>query len=129
MVKKSAITSLIISSISASSLWAADIRFYKINKHQQTDKIWVSKKKSQQSGCHNFRGKPRIFKVVQVGYDFCSLYQEKNCTENALIKASHEGIDAFASRLQEGYGWLPSLNADTTSANSNGVAIHSWKCQ
>jgi len=120
----------LFSSFIYSPLWAAEsnIRFYKINKHQQTDKLWVSKKKSQLSGCHNFKGSPRIFKIVQVGYEYCSVYQQKDCAEESLVKASHKNIDASASKLQEGYGWLPIDRLSETNNHVQGVKLRSWKC-
>jgi len=135
MVKSRCIVGLIVSSFIALPLSAADIRFYKINKDQQTDKLWVSKKKSKKPGCHNFRGSPRVFQVVQIGYQSCSLYNAKNCTEDSLVKASHDDIDAYASTLGEGYGWLPSLEtnldslSDNEAKNKRGVKLRSWKCE
>jgi len=130
MVKIFTIAFLLLGLSAPHSLQAADIRFYKINKHQQSDRLWVSKKKSTRSGCNNFRGAPRIFKVVQIGYQSCSIYSAKNCSEESLIRARHNGIDAYAKNLSEGFGWQPSTDTALSkqSNDSRGVKLRSWNC-
>jgi len=112
MVKTSVIAFFLLGIGFSHSSHAADIRFYKINKHKQTDRLWVSKKKSTQTGCNNFRGAPRIFIIAQIGYQSCSVYSEKNC-------------------LSEGFGWKPSSQQtlESSDADSRGVKLRSWNCQ
>ena len=74
---------------SASITKTSVIRFYKANKHQQNFRIYPSKSKTSESGCHNFKRSRRIAKVVQIGYQSCSIYTEKNCVADSIIKANH----------------------------------------
>jgi len=85
------------------------IRFYKANKHQQNFRIYPSKSKTSESGCHNFKRSRRIAKVVQIGYQSCSIDQ-----------------DAYAQQLTEGHGWLPKPQSEK---DKRGVKLRSWSCQ
>jgi len=70
------------------------IRFYKVNREIQADRIKFTKKKASQSGCHNFRKKARVYKAVQIGYSGCSLYAKKGCAGESIITVSQkEPID------------------------------------
>jgi hypothetical protein len=66
------------------------IRFYKVNKQIQADRIKYTKKKASKPGCHNFRKKARIFKAVQIGYSQCSVYAKKGCAGESIITVSEE---------------------------------------
>jgi len=54
------------------------IRFYKANKHQQNFRIYPSKSKTSESGCHNFKRSRRIAKVVQIGYQSIKMLMHSN---------------------------------------------------
>ena len=105
---------------------SATIRFYKINKHQQTSKIAVSRKKSSRKGCHNFRFSPRVLTLVQTGFGSCSVFVERNCPETALVKASHSKSDGFAHKLTQGHAWYIEKQTDE---DTKGVRLRSWSCQ
>ena len=102
------------------------IRFYKINKHQQTSKIAVSRKKSSRKGCHNFRFSPRVLTLVQTGFNSCSVFIERNCPETALAKASHSKSDGFTHKLTQGHAWYIEKQTDK---DTKGVKLRSWSCQ
>jgi len=104
----------------------ATIRFYKINRHQQTSKIKVSKNKTSKAGCHNFRGSPRVLTLVQTGFLSCSVYTEPNCPKTALIKASNSKSDGFSSNLSQGYAWYIKKQ---TEKDTKGVKLSSWSCK
>lgn len=131
VVKRFVIGLFILGFSVAHSSHAADIRFYKKNKHEQNDRFWISKKKSTQTGCNNFRGAPRIFQIVQVGFQSCSIYSEKNCVAESLIKARHDGADTYSKNLSEGLGWHPSIqnSLNPVGAHPRGVKLRSWNCQ
>jgi len=98
------------------------IRFYKINKHQQMARVRFIGKKSKQAGCHNFITSPRVYKAVQIGYQSCHLYTKKNCGSDSIIKVRHKKSDIASNTLTEGYGWTP-------EGPDNGLKIRSWSCQ
>ena len=131
MVKALTISAIAISFLVSAATNASNIRFYKLNNKKQSDRLWVSTKKAKQTGCHNFRGSPRIHSIIQVGYQQCTIYSSKNCAEESLIKATHDDIDAFTEKLTEGHAWKTDINTELTSAKANlrGVKLRSWNCQ
>lgn len=64
------------------------IRFYKVNNKEQPTRLSIRRKTAEQAGCHNFRLKARVFQLNQVGYEYCSLYAEKDCAQQSLILAT-----------------------------------------
>ena len=102
------------------------IRFYRANKHQQKIRLTISKNKSSETGCHNFKRSRRIATIVQIGYQACSIYTKKNCDTESIIRANHSGQDAFSELLTEGHGWLPKPQS---KKDRRGVKLRSWSCQ
>lgn len=66
------------------------IRFYKVDRQIQADRIKFTKKKASNPGCHSFRKKARVYKTVQIGYNWCSLYSKKDCTSESIINLSKQ---------------------------------------
>jgi hypothetical protein len=100
-----------------------EIRFYKINKLEQNDRINFTLKKARNPGCHNFLKKTRVFKAVQFGYESCTLYSKKDCAEDSVIEVTRKKESTPISNLTQGYGWL------TQSEDTRGAKLRSWTCQ
>ena len=127
------------------------IRFYKVNRQIQADRIKFTKKKAAKPGCHNFRKKARVYKTVQIGYSWCALYQKKGCADESIISLSQEdpnekiddenkptlpdseeeqensandvSVDEnLTTEMTEGIAWYP------VSKHKRGVKIGSWSC-
>lgn len=98
------------------------IRFYKVNKDLQGDRIMVTSKKSAELGCHNFIKQVRVHRAVQTGFVACSLYQDKDCPITKVVPVSHEKDPRRTYLLTEGLGWLPQ------SEEERGVKVKSWQC-
>jgi len=137
MVKAPFFVSVLILTAHSSFAFGADIRFYKINKHEQTSKVWLSKKKTSQSGCHNFKRAPRVFTLVQTGFQSCSVYSEKSCDRASLVSAQQKNSDAYATTLSEGLSWKPATDANETQntlsekeikRRAKGIKLRSWSC-
>ena len=114
------------SSNSANTISTQTVRFYKANKHLQRIRLYPSKNKTGKPGCHNFKRSRRIAEVVQIGYDSCSIYTQKNCDSDSIIKAKHAGQDTYSERLTEGHGWFPKPQSEK---DRRGVKLRSWSCQ
>ena len=119
-------------SLLASTVFAQDdaplssnkkIRFYKVNKDLQGDRIMLTSKKSSQLGCHNFVKQVRVHRAVQTGYVACALYQDKDCPLATVVPVSHEKDPRRTYLLTEGLGWLPQ------SEEERGVKVKSWQCE
>lgn len=115
-----------LSSTDRSELGVRTIRFYRANKHHQSSRLYVSKAKSNGLGCHNFKRARRIATIVQVGYESCSIYTQKNCDTESALSANHSNQDAYAERLTSGHGWLPKLQS---KKDKRGMKLRSWSCQ
>ena len=102
------------------------IRFYRANKHQQRIRLTISKNKSNETGCHNFKRSRRIATIVQIGYQTCSIYTKKDCDIESTIRANHSDQGAFSQLLTQGYGWLPKPQSEK---DQRGVKLRSWSCQ
>jgi len=97
------------------------IRFYKKNKKGQLNKVLISRKKSQKTGCQNFTGSKKIYRLTQIGFKQCRLYAEKNCQSGSELTASWKGKQA-AKDFTQGGEWLFNLNSE------QGEAAKSWAC-
>lgn len=100
-----------------------NIRFYKVNKDMQGDRIMLTEKKSTNVGCHNFLKQVRVHKTVQTGFYSCSLYSEKDCPIPSLVRAATEKNPRKSFLLTEGLGWLTKSNK-----NPRGFKVKSWRC-
>jgi hypothetical protein len=99
-----------------------NIRFYKVNKDMQGDKIMLTKKKTSQLGCHNFIKQARVHRAVQTGFIACSIYQDKDCPLASAVPVANEKDPRRTYLLTEGLGWLPQ------SEEERGVKVKSWTC-
>ena len=99
-----------------------DVRFYKVNKFLQADRIRFTKKKAAQAGCHNFLKKSRVYRTVQFGFGACSLFSHKGCPLDSVIAVAREKDEVTTTVMAEGYGWFPQ------SKHSQGSKVKSWFC-
>ena len=105
------------------------IRLYKLNKKGQPVKQnWVGKQGKE--GCHNLRLKREVFRVAQVGYEYCVVYGEKDCTSGSEVQAMWDGkryrvadidVKKPQTQLLRGSKWV--LNPEEN------VIIRSWRCE
>jgi hypothetical protein len=107
-----------------------NVRFYKVNKHEQWTKLFFTEKKGRQAGCHNLIVKKRIHRFNQFGYGFCSLHTAKNCTAESVVKASRVPVrsdkeEELEERIQlkQGFSWYP------LGDHERGVKLASWYCE
>lgn len=98
------------------------IRFYKVNKQLQADRIFLTGNKAAALGCQNFLKKVRVHRAVQIGYVACTLYEKKQCDANSIIAVASEKDPRRTSLLTEGKAWF------TYSDNPRGVKLGSWNC-
>lgn len=99
--------------------WSADIRFYTINSRQQQSLISLVTG-TNKPGCHNFLTKRRVYRVSQVGFEYCRLYSEKNCKSEAEVTVRWKNKKPPTDKLTPGARWF--------LAGERGTKIASWKC-
>ena len=98
------------------------VRFYKVNKELQGDRIMLTPKKAASPGCQNFLKSVRVHRAVQTGYTACLLYAEKDCNDDSIINVASEKDPGRTYFLTEGVGWMPQ------SDEPRGVKLGSWNC-
>lgn len=101
-----------------------EIRFYKINTDNITQKIPFTKRKARKPGCHNFIKKARLHRTVQFAYKQCHVFAEKECQADSIMTFYKEKEPALHStRLTQGYGWYP------VGDHPQGEKAKSWFCE
>ena len=99
-----------------------NVRFYKANRQLQADRIKLVGGDTSQAGCQNTLKKTRVFKVLQIGFSFCTLYEEKDCAIGSLVPVQSEKQQFSTYFLSEGAGWFPQ------GEDERGVKVGSWNC-
>jgi len=99
-----------------------DVRFYKVNKQEQPTRLFFTRKKGRQAGCHNFLKKARVHRVNQFGYQHCSLYTKKDCAPDSITTAIREKDSTPITQLTQGFSWFPE------SEHKRGKKLKSWSC-
>lgn len=105
---------------------ATQIRFYNINDRQQQRKLLIVPG-AYEAGCHNLPVTRAVYRVAQVGFAFCQIYAEKNCTPgsefslhwSATAKQEMKNIQV-TTRITEGARWL--------FTNIEEARVNSWSC-
>jgi len=108
---------------SAAAAGRQEIRFYKINKDEITQRFRFTIKKSRRAGCHNFLKRARLHKAVQFAFESCKVYSKKNCAEDSILSFYREKVPESVTELSEGYGWLP------VGEHKRGELVRSWYCE
>ena len=99
--------------------WSADIRFYTINSRQQQSLVSLVTGTSK-PGCHNFLTKRRVYRISQIGFEYCRIYAEKNCKADAVATARWKNKKQPTDKLTPGARWF--------LAGERGAKIASWEC-
>jgi len=82
-----------------------------------------TRKKSRQSGCHNFLKRARLHKAVQFGFKNCRVFTQKNCAEESIMSFNRDKEPEPTTDLTQGYGWLP------IGEHKRGERVRSWYCE
>lgn len=101
------------------AVWSADIRFYTTNSRQQQSLISLVTGTGK-PGCHNFLTKRRVYRISQVGFEYCRIYSEKNCKADAVVTTRWKNKKQPTDKLTPGSRWF--------LAGERGTKIASWEC-
>jgi len=99
------------------------VRFYKVNRQLQADRLRFTNKAAKKPGCHNFIKKTRVHRLVQLGYESCSLYAKKSCLAESIISAVTEKDKTPVTTLTEGKSWFFDIE------HRRGTRAKSWYCE
>ena len=102
------------------------IRFYSINeKNQERELLFLMG--TTQPGCHNLPLKQSVYRVAQVGFEFCEVFSEKNCAPGNLHVMKWIGPENDSqvmlptTKITPGARWL--FDGPTEAQ------LSSWLCQ
>lgn len=98
------------------------IRFYKLNSKGQQNRLVIRQSRLKKPGCHNFTTSPKIYRLTQIGYEYCIVFAKKNCSPGTEISGSWKG-DELDTKFSQGGEWL------FTHHDEKGVKAKSWSCQ
>lgn len=113
-------------SVSASA--GPKIRMYKMNSKLQQTKITLGGA-VEKAGCHDLLWGKRVYRFVQIGYAWCSVYTEDGCAADSIVTAlwsdgDYERYNIKGDEPQEklytGTKWIIDAAADD---------IQSWYCE
>ena len=98
------------------------IRFYKLNSKDQQNRLLIRESRLKKTGCYNFATKPTVYRLTQIGFEYCAVYAKKSCAEGSEITGSWKG-EKIDSKFSQGGEWL------FTHHTPKGVKAKSWSCQ
>ncbi len=111
------------------------LRLYKISRHGNSQRIRFTRKDSKVEGCHNLKIKStRVHRAVHFGFESCSLFSEKDCAPESVIKAKLSDEAPGKVLLTQGKSWyLGAALKDDEFYRYNkaerGKKVRSWSCQ
>ena len=104
------------------------IRMYEVNSKLQQRSI-VLGGAVEEAGCHDLLWGKRVYRFVQIGYQWCSLYTQEGCASDSLVTAYWQdgkyrkyNIDETPpqAKLFPGAKWI---------VDSGAADIKSWYCE
>jgi len=99
------------------------VRFYKVNRQLQADRLRFTNRAAKKAGCHNFIKKTRVHRIVQLGYERCSLYAKKSCLAESVLSAVTEKDKTPVTNLSQGVSWFFDIE------HKRGERAKSWYCE
>ena len=112
--------------ISTNSLYAENktnkiIRFYKLNKKEQQNRLLIRESHLRKTGCHNFTTTPTIYRLTQIGFEYCAIYVKKDCPAGTEVMGSW-GNKKRDTKLTQGGTWF------FNQTFPHGEKVKSWYC-
>jgi len=98
------------------------VRFYKLNDKDQQNRLLIRESRLSKTGCQNFATQATIYRLTQIGFEYCQIFEEKNCVVESIIDGLWKGETADTEFTQGGQ-WLFTHHTD------EGVKARSWECQ
>lgn len=97
------------------------IRFYKLNKQKQQNRLLIRESRLSKTGCHNFATTPTIYRLTQIGFEYCVIYAKKDCPAGTEIMGSWKDKKRDI-KLTQGGTWFFNQHSP------RGEKAKSWYC-
>lgn len=105
----------------SAAAWSSDFRVYRANDDMQLDLIPVFNE--DEPGCHNMLLTLTVYRVAQIGYQYCSVYAEKDCKPGSEIQVSWKKEKEPVTQFTQGDRWF------LVSDERRGHKMGSWYCE
>ena len=100
---------------------AANFRIYRVNDEMQLDRIPAFHE--DEPGCHNMLLRFTVYRVAQIGYEYCTVYSEKDCKAGSELQVSWKQKENPVTQFTQGDRWF------LVSDDSHGRKMGSWYCK
>ena len=99
----------------------AEIRIYRANEELQLDRVPTLNE--NEPGCHSMLLTLRVYRVAQIGFEYCTVYAQKDCREGTEIPVSWKNEEAPVKQFTQGDRWF------LVSDHPQGRDMGSWYCE
>lgn len=106
---------------SSESSRPTEFRAYRANDRLQLDRIPTFGE--DQPGCHNMLLGLRVYRVAQIGFERCTVYQDKDCKAGTEVPVSWKDEDPAVKQFGQGDRWF------LVSDHPQGHEMGSWQCR
>lgn len=107
--------------VAGAAALAADFRAYRANEQLQLDRIPTLNE--DEPGCHNMMLGFSVYRVAQIGFEYCSIYAQKDCRAGTEVPVSWKQEEAPVTRFTQGDRWF------LVSEDPQGRSVASWYCE
>ena len=101
--------------------WGAEFRAYRANDELQLDRIPTLNE--DEPGCHNMMLGFSVYRVAQIGFEYCAIYSEKNCQAGTEVPVTWKKEEAPVKQFTQGDRWF------LVSEERRGRSVESWYCE
>lgn len=113
---------LVLSGLTAcASAAERDFRIYRVNDEMQLDRIPAFNE--DEPGCHNLLLRFTVYRVAQIGYQYCTVYAEKDCKAGSELQVAWKEKQAPVTQFTQGDRWF------LVSDDRHGHKMGSWYCK
>lgn len=107
--------------VAGAATQAADFRAYRANEQLQLDRIPTLNE--DEPGCHNMMLGFSVYRVAQIGFEYCSIYEEKDCKAGTEVPVTWKKEEAPVRKFTQGDRWF------LVSEDPQGRSVASWYCE
>lgn len=100
---------------------ATGFRAYRANDQMQLDRIPTLNE--DEPGCHNLLLGFSVYRVAQVGFEYCAIYSEKDCKAGTEVPVTWKKEKAPVKQFTQGDRWF------LVSEDPRGRSVGSWYCK
>jgi hypothetical protein len=104
------------------------IRMYKINSKLQQSKI-VLGGAVKKAGCHDLLWGKQVYRFVQLGYAWCSVYAQDGCAADSIVTALWSDGDYKRYNIDEGKPQEKLYPGTKWIIDASADDIQSWYCE